>query len=79
MEQLKEILKDLASSAYREMGSDWCSKMMDKINSLNANSLKDDSNKRIRNTCFKNDGNGACVHCGKREGLHLYSTNRCRK
>ena len=77
MEDLKEILKNLVASAYREMGTDWCSKMINKIDALDSKKLKNQS-KRIRNTCFKNDGNGMCIHCGKREGSHIYSTNRCR-
>ena len=31
---LKEILKDLVSAQYREMGIDWCTKMIDRINNL---------------------------------------------
>lgn len=78
---LKEILKQLVVSGQREMGTDWCSKMINEIDKLGIKEIKKVTKEtdRLASTSFTDDGNGNCIHCGSRPGNHLYATERCRK
>lgn len=79
-DKVKEILKQLAVASQREMGTAWCTQMINDIDRLDAKEIKKiRSSDRMRDTRFTDNGSGDCIHCGYRSGTHLYSTERCPK